>query len=1616
MKQIATFLALCWLLTAQALSLKADNAPPDYLAVSISTVTNAHVCGTSIVSVTFSSGPNAVEVNNFTVDLDNLNNSPDKITLKGLLIGIPPLGVPIISVLSGLGTSTPVFHFSGTLPAFSSTSLTMQVQYSCDFFDMPPGSLKGYFINASGTGQFVGGVPNSLTFNKSTPLYDIGFTKVTPDLNRPTIITKYEEPFNIEVPLEIGGNFCDNNFMVIIKNYPLCFDFTGATYSILTSSTPAVQLPLAVGGEIRFEISAPLFGIPSFCELNYTGGLGELTLKIENVRIHCGCGAPETFYPVEIGFTPCRNTDAPADCLVGGNVQPIISTVQEVYIRKPVAGTLLVTTSNSESDPFSFCNSINKMTYTIRNTDNTNPVYNVDLTFSNQLGYQIEEIFINGTAFPLPFPHSNSVHLDFSDNDVTGYGFADLNDDGVDIYDDLPPGGSIEVLVVFSAPNSEHCGLGSHTGCDGDCVVSTVINPVLQATASWNDNCNSMDPAPTAALSRSVGLPNILMHSKYGGAKLEYNVPRHVTLEIAGGGLSGFDGYLYQGNVHRYLCIGDNLPDTKYTSITVNGTPVSYSGLAGFIDLGVVDPAGVGNTIIELDFTIPNYCPPDQAVVKLNFKYGVYFENCPDCLITLGCANAIFESPCSGNNSQCDAFSNASFTVFNDHFPIPHGVAPVKVYPCDCIQFNLNNITVAQSLPGEKLLVGIKVSTDLIDYFEFPYTYQGNISITPFGSNLGFQVDFLPAGIRVDIPNEPFSMIYFRSQGNNWLGAGNIISGHFTVCMDSDFPSGFEKIDFFAPVVGTDSHDDLAFCYEGSKDLYALDPTYTIEETVTASCETGGIFTSKLIKQDGELYGPDFPGHPRVIAQIINTVTFDVNNQYTDFRVLGPGCMRLPDPYQFSSVNLPQPSGQEAHGEVMQSFELQFEENCAGDVPVRVSYTVANLPGENCKPTDSHNELYGETSFSAPKISTGFDLNLGTVQFASDNLYILNTSTFNFGGDASNAWIQLEYDGDFIEIDPLLVTGPGISEPKVLDCGGGDMVLIIPIGDLANTDGTALIHSIPMRFKEPSCTASTIINLFGFHRCGCSEFADYHCAANYDDVAVCHDAPVQLELKPYNADLALQAMVCHLPAEPCDVFRLAVVMENNEQGNLSDVFARVVLPTGFTIMSASYQEGASGDLCVAGTVPVTIADLTGNGWLIPGGKLYGTQSGMANIKGKGRLYLVIRGCQFNLGQDDVTVLVKGRKPCGLWIEKSETVANVYGIIAPQNATLTLAQPVGVQYYCSNLPGSISGVLNFTVASFSNWTAFLDGRITVSSSDPGVVFQNPVFILDNPNTTPTFSIPFTKSGSCAFDINVLVEICSNICGSSSTCQACVTAQVFTIHAPGDPIGVLYAPSFPCGSDPNTLIPVIATVTMSGAPNIPIWNFVNASLVCDANANGVVDAGEVEVFNKPLGVLTQIQPGVFSATLQVPVWKLMLCTGHQFILTFGGALYSESGCDCPPPAIGNICCDCSAPRSGNDAGEKGALSNNTGNTESAITTIVSPNPSDGLFTLSIETPEDDVAFVSVYNQLGVRVFKTEYAITKGSENRNAIDLSQVPAGVYYLNVSANELVRYHKLVKQ
>ena len=1340
---------LLWLLSAQTATAKThEGPPPGQLTVSISGGGKARICGTSSVSMTFTNaGPVPVTLGQINANLNNFQS--------GLITLLDIVNSPFFTVLSGTGTSTPTFSYGKPLQANETVVLTMEVQYSCNFFSMI-GNLSGYQFSATGSWQTIEPEPFYETYSVQSPPYEIKYSYITPGLNLPPIQTPYNTPFEIIVPLEVSGTYCDDDFMVSLREHVLCYDYSQLSYSLILGDVAygPFSVPPQTGSGVFFEVKASQVGIPSFCSANYPGGVGELKLVLHNIIAPCGCGVPGTFYKTYIGFTPCSNADAPTDCKSGANVSSQESILQEIKFLTPVAGTLKV--EKLGNNTFGFCASQNSMSIQVSN-NSSNPVYHVGLDFTNSLGYQITQVeMANGQVFTFT-PPASSASLSFDNNTLFNIGLQDLNGDG--IFAEMAPGTSFTAQVSYSAP-APHCSVGNSDPCSNPCQTVNISGDVIKTTAHWNNVCNTITPVPSSALGYSMTVKPGITHIKYEGNKLGYNSPRKVTIETNEGKLEILPDYLQQNStLRRYICIKANVNCIKFDNVRINGVPFAAVFNNGYADLGPVDPQNLGNTVIDFDFQI-SCCPLDLSEITLNISQGVFFENCP-CFITMGCGEANFISPCSGDGG-CTLFSLLETSTYNEVYAPYKGAPPVptKVYPCDCLMMKVK-ATVANSIPGGRILLGVRISDDFASYFKTPYTFAGSFTVTmPGGINVSV---IFSNGTLVDVPNEPYSFIYFESSATSLFSAGNVISGSFTMCMASSFPGDFIKMDYFEPALGVRIGQDRIFCHTGQSNLYAMDVHFQLDEPLTASCALGGTYTAKLTKIGGELFGPDFPGIPRPAARIINNVEFSIANGDQAFQVLpswGHGCTHLGNPYVFSAANITQPTGYEKHGDVLQTFSVRFEENCEGTVPVKAVFDIAVRPGANspCSSVEHHVGEQSASGGSFPNIAATFGGNLGNSETMLNNTYTLSINTSNTGADATSAWVQLEFDPTRIAINLAGITGPMAGQAQIINGACGKSVLVIPIGALANPDGSVLTHSIPMQFLLGSCSGLTDVKLYGFHRCGCETFPGYNCAANYSDPSICKDTEKNLTLEMASSGLVMTKQLCST-GTGCNKFKVFLKINNPGIGNTNDVTFQTTLPPGVMLTAARYGKGIPNGNCptVYPSDPAIIAALQAGGWVITDNTLKGVYGNDLDRNG----YLVLEFALNGVSplNDDVIISCHGISPCGLMLHQSATIQDVsqYQVVVQPG---TLVFPPNL---CDGTPGPTTSVLAtiyvsspiyFPILNYSNVIFVCDGNDNgIADPTDAILFQGNLGIFNevpgNPNHayTKTFSIPTSSLLSC-----------------------------------------------------------------------------------------------------------------------------------------------------------------------------------------------------------------------------------------------------------------------------
>lgn len=387
------------------------------------------------------------------------------------------------------------------------------------------------------------------------------------------------------------------------------------------------------------------------------------------------------------------------------------------------------------------------------------------------------------------------------------------------------------------------------------------------------------------------------------------------------------------------------------------------------------------------------------------------------------------------------------------------------------------------------------------------------------------------------------------------------------------------------------------------------DVCYRVEEEVSVSCSTGGVYTAKLIKEGGEIHGPDFPGIPRIAAIFDGNIAISLPAGFEGF---DPVARRREVLFILAGDA---PSGYESHNQELQSFTVSFETNCAGTTPITVTRTVLHRPGSDCEETKTDRTTTSGAGGNLPNIESHFDLSILPTEIMINNTYTLSTFATNLGGDATEAWIQLEYNPQHISIDLASVLGDYLGSPSFVNNNNPAnprQALIIPIGALGNGN-TDLAQTIILNFLEASCNG-TLVQLYGFHRCRCTPLAAYSLAADYDE-SVCLDSESLLQLGFVDSELSMDVDVCGVPSSYCHNFSLSINLDNAGLGNTEDVTLLLDIPNNLNLISAEYVEDGSGD-CAQEGVPVDVTGILGSGWTIPDNFLPGILSGVADAKRK----------------------------------------------------------------------------------------------------------------------------------------------------------------------------------------------------------------------------------------------------------------------------------------------------------------------------------------------------------------------------------------------------------------
>jgi hypothetical protein len=1367
MKNAVLLLSALFLLLIAVHPIRAEQSPPNaQLTVSILPVSNASVCGASQVQIRFlNNGPTNIIISEIQVDLDN--GPLDLVTLKSVV------NSPLFTLESGQGTSTPAFSYGATLLPNNFAILTLEVGFSCDNFDFPSDWLNRS-IRTYGLGR-VKHPPlpaTPLPFDVTSAPYNLTSVILSPQLALPSLSAAIEQPFNINVPFEVSGDGNDANFTVIVSGLPACTNLDDAEFrlSFKTFDLETTLPPVWANGKLYLTFDLNQMGLPLLNETNYPGGMGEIELRMQQLRLPCNCVPSGQTLPLEIGFTPCSNLDAPDDCLENGQVVAQKSTFLDVLVKKPATGNLSWTLVTPQTS-FSLCSNTNTLLLNLKNNNN-GPVYKVDLQLLNQLGYRIYSVKIGQAFYHVPINNTGTVNIDMAGNQNPLFGFEDLNGDG--ILEELPANKEILVEVVFEKIDPNACSFGETDACSPNCNGFVPPATLMSATAFWTNICNG--PVQQNSWVRKAKLPAIPLHVKSDFEKFVYNQPETITLELKGATLEGFDDYLFQGNLQRYLCIAATGAIVEIDQVVINGqiaNPVN-----GYYDLGLTSGNNFPDAVIQLTVHIEEICIANE--VTFQFKTGFYFQNCEGCFIPLRCATASFLTPCSGGGG-CEMFSGVAVQFKNETVAKTSQLSqnPVKVYPCDCISMNMT-ATLETVLFSDEMVIGFKVDQDQLAYFKSPDLNNTSLAVD-LGNGQSYYVT-LEGPFVASPSNEPYDIVYFKGTDAEHAKfvPGMVLNASLNVCMESNLDQSFTKLNYFTPVFGKTENGGVSVCFSANgPQLYGLHPSYRIDDKVTADCEEGGLYTMQLVKEGGELFSADFPGVPRVVARLENNLVFTVDNNSGNFHVLaGANCQPGPSELTIIANTLPQPNGQEHDGDVLQSYTLRYEQDCAGTVPLRIQRSISYIADSEaeCKQEINQNIVKTADDFHAPEIA----VELSGPKYAPNNLYPLTVRTENNGAEATKAWIQIEYDPAKLSIDPAQVSGPNSAPVQIINGTCGRSVLVIPLDNLVNPPGTILTHQILVKQLGASCNEQPILYAYGLHRCGCGPFGAYTCAASYTDRTICVDHQQSQTFKAMDTDLKVQSATCNTEPQFCEQQKRVIIFEAIGDGNLNQVTLKVTLPPGVVIQNATYEAGPFADPCSGSTgVFVPRQQLTGAGWVIPTGLLYGAQSGKTNPERKSRLLLVLGGCQNTPGTQDVVVTVSGVKPCGAVIEKQSTFK--YDFIASTLPGIVNYTVLGQSINCAQKKANYNIRINGVSNIMPNANAEL--RVHFSSNDPNVQLMPDQSYPLTPTTLfpiNIFGIANFPNGDCNFTITVTFEICYTQYCNEMPCTRCktVATQVFT----------------------------------------------------------------------------------------------------------------------------------------------------------------------------------------------------------------------------------------------
>jgi len=1336
----------------------------------------------------------------FTIEINNSANT--YVTYEGI-----SNSTPYFQDLTPTGTTTAQIGLSGTIPSQVSIIMQFDVAFSCDLWDEVfnnnAQALTGHQITIKGF------YPDYDCFKIDSDPFDIGYSLVTPNPESVIYSTNLGETFSAEVELAVQslGNVCDHTFITFVE-FGECIDYENATITIEDNSSNSMW-PLSQNDITQTATGLQLnIEMPSCLNLDtYDGSYGQdINIHIDGLVMTCCADDGST-----IGFsTTTCDENSPATCFTNGELETQGGPTTH-FVDVPNGGfpDLDITIDEDES-AIKVC-SDDQPFYIVFDVCNNSPdpttAYDLVFNFTNSFGLEVQTAWVNGTEIPVQ--GGPTLEITFGQY----YDLEDVNLDGE--HTELSQGNCVEIKLELNYINTS-------------CLFDNYSCPInfsqlaYEGKITWNNQCGTLIPPPQESVNQLVQIisGNGYIDPQQGNLDpiLEENTDYTLTACFYDLQLNGWNGVMDQGDFNQSITVSANYPGLVWGNLYYNGDIYPPSGPNN--DTYTFPPGTqIENVCVDINFSFT--CDQANGPLEISVTSGGYFDDCPDCLIPISCANITLPTICdttSGTGCKIrTSIKNVEMSWANPE------ISETRAYPCDHVQ-----MTIEMQFPED--YTGI--ITAFFDYINtLPNVFEnltisGTINSTP---------------IAMSGPNINGNYHAFPSTNPVSISAGDILS--FTIdatVIPNPSINWFTNLDLFRLGVAWDNKE----CFE-YRFFSVLRVISELETSGGGSC-CSGAYKYFRVRYTGGSIGEDFPGDNRIIGRFIGDlhfwVDFDLINSITDLNNNNTIAQNVTN-YTFSSDIL-QLNPKTSFTGYAHQVKVIFDPGC-GNPANHLHYAFTWTEQDYSNPSACYQENPVTGDYAANVAQPYVHVN-----FINENLQIHeNTATIQYSAWVTNAnacfpYIILEYNPNLIQITANNVVSSG-------SCNGNNY-LALEIGTL--NIGDQYYGNFEVELQSGSCDEDFTMTLYGAHYChGGSIPEPLGCPLG------CVDGADEALITILESALNLFGFDCTPDAEQCEEHTWSFVINNPGEGDDYDIGFTANIPAGYTLVSGSYDYPYSGsvDNCIAST-PLSSSDLQAiqaGTWLIPTGSFWAGQGdgflpGLSHQNSTSadrtfHLTLTLIGtCDSDPNQTSVEFTAAGTRNCGDQI--SATFDGNLNYSMDEFIIPEVEITVSDDYNCKEGIGTLSFNINF-----------LDDNLDISPDQIFKLYIDPSFGVSLLCNQPIEFSYGDQTVTCAYQITI--DGCRvrafKIGYTLSTCltQYCGKVQCETESA--DLLSGTYYFN-PIDQHAHFNEVEISQVfcntisTQSEQITTCIFNddaepgtLITAQLYCDVNENGVLDNGDV-----------------------------------------------------------------------------------------------------------------------------------------------------------------------------